>query len=222
MDKYLALVEARQACRVCIECDPQKIAHAQIGPNDGLAWPGDYNEVSHWAQRLGSREPKLVIVGNDFNDWESYRQTGGRVYRGTNDNLDRLLEVAGVQVDSTVDNRSAAPVYLTNSILCLKAPNTSVKTSWVKTCSSLHLIPLLRLLNPKIVVGMGVHGWSAVRIAYSLTNAPKSLMHAAGQSWSTSSGIVAYAVGHCSSLGLVSRRWEIQVEDWRQIGKLLL
>jgi hypothetical protein len=98
---------------------------------------------------------------------------------------------------------------------------TPIKGRWVKSCSENHLIPLLRVLRPPIVVGMGRHGWVAVKLALRLREAPDSIKAAAGKQWITPDGQHVFAVGHCSRLGLVSRSWQQQLEDWEKIGKTL-
>ncbi len=216
---YQHLVAERKACRICVDGSPGKICHAGSGP--GNDWPADPDVVSHWSQRLGSKSPRMVVVGNDFNDWESYRATMGAVYRGTNDNLDRLLICAGITVDKHASNEDAAPVYLTNSILCLKSPKGAVRRAWVRKCTQRHLVPLLKFLRPPVVVGMGGFGWLAVRQAFRVTSAPSRLADAAGSYWQTDAGNTVFAVGHCSSLGLVSRGWNQQEQDWHRIGEFL-
>ena len=219
MNEYQALVQARKSCRICCNTHPGKI-------QNGGDFPFDPPVVSYWSQWLGHQKPKILIVGQDFADVGYFQRNQGCDDHDnrTNDQLRKLLGVAGLQVAPPPSRDSDAPVYLTNSILCLKTGQMAspVSSSWVRTCADQHLAPLLAHLVPPIVVGMGSHGWRAVRQVLKLEAAPSTLKDAAGRSWKVAGGMDVFAVGHCSGLGLVNRRWETQIEDWRRIGERLI
>lgn len=80
-----------------------------------------------------------------------------------------------------------------------------------------QLKPLLKHLNPKIIVGMGKHGWGAIREVFGLLEAPAGITLAAGRSWTTPQCTI-FAVGHCSGLGLANRPMNTQIQDWKRIG----
>ncbi len=216
---YDDLIVARKACRLCMEGDGTKL-------RNGSDYDFDPDVVSYWSQWLGSRTPKLLLVGQDFGDWGYFERHRGRdeVANQTNENLAQLLALAGLPVGSAPDRDPAAPVYLTNAILCLKAPpmNRAIGARWVSTCTDQFLSRLISLLDPPIVVGMGGHGWRAVRRASSLQDAPLKISEAAGRgSWHGTNGKICFAVGHCGPLGLVNRPWPLQMQDWRAIGSAL-
>ena len=66
---YDALVAARKACRICIERYPGRIRNC-------AEFDYDPNVISHWEQWLGHKNPKLLIVGQDFA--EAHRAGRGR------------------------------------------------------------------------------------------------------------------------------------------------
>lgn len=208
------LVEARQKCRLCMEKDPGAL-------RNGADLSFDPPVVSYWSQWLGNPKPLVLIVGQDFSNVDYFQANQGRdeVGNKTNENLRMLLIRAGIDVGPPPFPDDTSPVFLTNSILCLKTGSMSepIKDRWVRNCSTNHLSPLVRLLSPKIVIGMGKHGWAAVRQLFHLTAAPLSIMQAAGNSWRVSDKIIC-AVGHCSGLGLVNRPMSQQYKDWEQIG----
>src|SRR5262249_40354121 len=130
---------------------------------------------------------------------------------------------AGIEVGYPPERDPGAPVFMTNSILCLKEGKMSapIRSSWVKNCTDAHLVPLLRLLQPPVVVGMGSRGWQAVRQAFALHKAPLAIMQAAGGGWIAGDGTHVFAVCHPGPLGLTNRAWPEQLADWRRIGEAL-
>jgi DNA polymerase len=216
VEQYPVLVAARKACRICVERSPGRLRSC-------AEFDYDPDVVSLWELWLGHRNPKLVVVGQDFGNVDYFVRNRGRdePHNKTNDNLHRLLAVAGIAAGTPPALDPSTPVFLTNSILCLKEGKMSgpIRSSWVATCTERHLRPLLRWLAPPVVVGMGGHGWRAVRQIFALRAAPLPISRAAGDGWTAKGGTRVFAVGHCGPLGLINRPWAQQIADWRQIGE---
>jgi uracil-DNA glycosylase len=216
MEEYSALVEARKACRVCVERSPGRIRSC-------AEFDYDPDVVSLWELWLGHKDPKLLVVGQDFGNVDYFVRNRGRDEpdNKTNANLWKLLAEAGIEASRPRQQDRQAPIFLTNSVLCLKEGpmNGPVRASWVSECTLRHLVPLLQLLKPPVVVGMGNSGWRAVRQAFGLSQAPRAISAAAGCCWTTGNRTLVFAVGHCSPLGLINRRWPQQALDWRRIGE---
>jgi hypothetical protein len=215
-DEYGALVAARKACRICVERNPGKIRSC-------AEFDFDPDVVSHWEAWLGHKRPTLVAVGQDFGNVGYFVRNRGRddPNNKTNDNLRRLLTEAGFTVASPREFDGNTPVFLANSILCIKEGpmDGAIRSSWVDACADNHLRPLVHYLKPPIVVGMGSCGWRAVRRVFELANAPERISPAAGSSWISADGTRLFAVGHPGPQGLTNRPWRQQVADWRQIGE---
>ena len=179
--------------------------------------------VSHWEQWLGHRRPKILVVGQDFGNVSYFVRNRGRDEpdNKTNDNLYKLLMEAGIKVMHPKERDVNAPVFLTNSILCIKegAMNGPILSSWVDTCTEKHLSPLIERLRPPVVVGMGNAGWRAVRQVFALRDAPQRISRAAGCCWISENQTRVFAVGHCGPLGIINRNWTQQLSDWRRIGE---
>lgn len=218
MDEYAALVAARKACRICVERHPGRICSC-------AEFDCDPDVVSLWEQWLGHRSPKLFVVGQDFGNVEYFVRNQGRDEPGnkTNDNLRKLLAEAGIEAGNPPHKDLDLPVFLTNSILCLKVGrmNAPVCASWVNSCTQRHLRPLLDWLKPPVVVGMGSCGWHAVRQVFALSDAPRAISVAGGFSWIAADRTEVFAVGHCGPLGLINRPWSQQAADWRRIGEAM-
>jgi Uracil DNA glycosylase superfamily len=212
------LATARKNCQICMQRDPGQIFN-------GSQEVFDPPVASYWSQWLGHEAPKILVVGQDFSDFGYFTRNKGldEANNTTNDNLRLLFAQAGLTVGRPPAKDTSAPVFLTNSILCLKngAMNAQIKERWVKSCSTHHLVPLLAHLRPPIIVAMGKHGWMAVREALKLSVTPELIKDAAGNSWVTSDKQYIFAVGHCSGLGLVNRSWSQQTSDWKKIGTVL-
>jgi DNA polymerase len=214
-EEYGALVAARKACRICVERNPGKIRSC-------AEFPYDPPVVSLWEQWLGHTRPTLLVVGQDFGNVDYFVRNRGRDEPGnkTNDNLRILLATAGFAVIDPPQLDTRSPIFMTNSILCLKegAMSGPIRRSWVAACTERHLVPLLERLQPPVVVGMGGCGWRAVRQACALRVAPLPISRVAGAHWVAADGTRVFAVGHCSPLGLINRPWAQQIRDWRRIG----
>ena len=215
MEEYRALVAARKACRICVDRNPGRIRSC-------AEFEFDPEIVSHWEQWLGHQKPKILVVGQDFGNVGYFVRHRGRddPHNKTNDNLQKLLAAAGIYVRDAPDPDREAPVFMTNSILCVKEGKMSapILPRWVNSCTERHLIPLLRYLKPPVVVGMGGCGWRAVRRAFALHDAPVRISKAAGSSWISTDRTPVFAVGHCGPLGLINREWPQQIDDWRRVG----
>jgi hypothetical protein len=212
---FAALIAARKACRICLERSPGRLRSC-------AEFAFDPAVVSHWEQWLGHRSPKLLAVGQDFGNVAYFLRHRGRddPRNPTNRNLHRLLIAAGIAVGEPGERDPAARVFLTNAILCLKEGKMSgaIRASWIDSCTDAHLTPLIRLLKPPVVVGMGGAGWRAVRRVFALDAAPQRIAPAAGRCWTASDRTRVFAVGHPGPLGLVNRPWPRQLADWRRIG----
>lgn len=213
--EYEARVAARKACRVCVMRSPGRL-------RSSAEFDFDPPVVSLWEQWLGHRRPRLFVVGQDFGNVAYFVRNRGRDAPGnkTNDNLQKLLAAAGISTRNPPQKDIDAPVFLTNSILCLKEGkmDAPIRAGWVYACTGAHLRPLLAWLNPPVVVGMGGCGWRAVRLAFGLHETPQPISRAAGSHWAMADGTCVFAVGHCGPLGLTNRPWPQQLADWRQIG----
>jgi hypothetical protein len=213
--EYGALVAARKACRICVERSPGKIRSC-------AEFDFDPDVVSHWEAWLGHQRPKLLAVGQDFGNIGYFIRNRGRddPNNKTNENLRKLLTEAGFSVTNPRELDGNTPVFLTNSILCIKEGpmDGAVRPTWVDTCADRHLGPLVRYLKPPIVVGMGSCGWRAVRRIFALDSTPERISRVAGSAWISADGTHVFAVGHPGPQGLTNRSWRQQLADWRQIG----
>ena len=131
--EYGVLVAARKACRICVERNPGKIRSC-------AEFDFDPDVISHWEAWLGHQRPKLLAVGQDFGNVGYFVRNRGRddPNNKTNDNLRRLLTEAGFNVTAPREFDADTPVFLTNSILCIKEGpmDGAIRPSWVDACAN--------------------------------------------------------------------------------------
>ena len=211
------LVNSRKNCQLCMDQDPGAIVN-------GSSFDFDPNVVSHWSQWLGYTSPRILVVGQDFSDRGYFERNRGAddPNSETNKNLFMLLHAAGLSPKPAPQPDLETPVYLTNSILCLKVPpmKKAIKPRWVKNCAVNHLRPLVHKLNPKVIVPMGKQAWLAVRTAFALEGLPEGIVSVVGETLKIGE-IYIVPVVHCSKLGQGTRNWEKQLDDWKRIGEVL-
>src|SRR5713226_3573831 len=115
MTEFETLIAARKGCRICVERSPGKIRSC-------AEFDFDPDVVSPWEQWLGHKSPKLLVVGQDFGNVAHFVRHRGRdePHQKTNNNMQRLRAAAGISTRDAPDRDPDAPVFMTNSILCLK------------------------------------------------------------------------------------------------------
>lgn len=144
--EYTNLVKLRQSCQMCIDLK---------NPFD-IEQKYDVNEIGAWSKWKGDLDAKIVVVGQDWGDVNSFRMSKGECdpKNGTNRRLVSLLESIGVSVEKD-------KLFFTNAILCLKDGGLSgkVKTSWFNNCASNFLRPLLDTIKPEITISLGAYAY---------------------------------------------------------------
>lgn len=158
-EEYKKLVKCRKECRDC---------------RDGLVNPYNYPEIDSddigsWSRWQGNLDADIVVVGQDW---------GNVVYfinnKGTDNDAEptcknlikRFLEI-GIDI-GTPSKPKPAPVFLTNSILCLKPEGKSanVLSEWQRNCCSKFLKPLIGIIRPKVVIALGKKAYRAIMYLY--------------------------------------------------------
>ena len=195
---YDYLIRSRKDCRACASTQSSALCNGSVFEFDPAV-------VSHWSQWLGHQRPKLLVVGQDFSDVEYFSKNQGLddATSPTNTRLRLLLGEAGILVGPPPFRDETAPVYLTNSILCLKAGGMAgpIRDAWVRNCARLQLAPLVAHLQPPAVVAMGGHALNAVRQVFAGCDLPIGIKAAAGRYWVAPSGTRVFAVGPAAGLG---------------------
>ena len=150
------LVQRRKTCRFCVDRNPGEIYN-------GAQFDFDPETISYWSQWLGHLRPSLLIVGQDFGNLEYFQRFRGRdePHNTTNNNLRRLLAESNFMVGPAPAPDLNSPVFLTNSVLCLKATSMSVpiRDPWVRACASLHCYRFCNFFNQDSLSAWVKAGW---------------------------------------------------------------
>ena len=139
----------------------------------------------------------------------------------TNRTLIKLLSAGGYDIGLPRDTVGRGEIFLTNAILCLKqgGAQARVKPEWFENCRSRFLRPLIELVRPRVVVGLGQQAYMAILRAYGLQDEPFKAAVARSEPVGLVPGISAFAVYHCGARILnTHRKIEEQIRDWERIG----
>jgi uracil-DNA glycosylase family 4 len=166
-----------------------------------------------------------MIVGQDWGDARYFRENAGRDKAGnpTNLMLARLLRSIGIEIGSP-ENPTAAPVFLTNAVLCLKEGGLQgpVRREWFANCGRAFLRPQIELVNPAVVVGLGRLAFNAILSAFELRIPEFRQAVESRDGTRLLNGSRLFAVYHCGRRILNSHRPEAaQLQDWQRIGAAL-
>jgi uracil-DNA glycosylase len=214
---YQALVKARKECRACVGLVNPSVCHAG---------EFDCGEIGAWSTWQGNLDAPLMVVGQDWGDDAWFVREGGKTTSTsvTNKTLIKLLESVGFEIPLARDSTGRGALFFTNAILCLKQGGAQgrVQAQWFENCGGQFLRPLIELVQPRVVVGLGERAYAAVVSAYGLKpgNFRADVESAAPVQLST--GIVAFAVYHCGARILNTHRaLDAQLRDWVRIRSFL-
>ncbi len=216
MTEFEALIAARKACRICVERSPGKIRSC-------AEFDFDPDVVSHWEQWLGHRNPKLLVVGQDFGNVGYFVRCRGRdePNNKTNENLYRLLTAAGLSVRHPSQRDVFAPGFSDQLHFVHQrrrnefAHSVELGGRLLRAASAAaHFISRSRRSSSAwgMPDGARCDGYSRCRMRR------RQISRAAGSDWFGGDDTRVFAVGHCGPLGLINRPWPQQLSDWRRIG----
>jgi len=220
MQSYQKLVIKRKTCAKCQgltnpsnkDKNLNQYDSAQIGP-----W-------TLWQRNLDS---DIVIVGQDWGDisyfvkWKGRDQPSGNP---TNENLQELLKSIGVKIDKPQDHQNQV-IFLTNLILCLKTGGlqAQVYDQWFKNCSNSFFKPLINIINPKVIIALGMKVSKSILNIYNIQYDNVPYYELLIQSpYQLTNSLVLFPVYHCGKGGVNrNRSMSEQKEDWLKISEWL-
>lgn len=219
IEKYRKLVEERKQCSLCQGLrNPAGIS--------GGKWDSD--QIGPWSLWQANLDAELVVVGQDWSDVSYFRKWEGRDQPSgnpTNENLQKLLNTIGIQIRKPRDPQDQI-VFFTNIILCLKAGGLQapVKDNWLKNCSSTFFVPLIEIINPKVVIALGKKVSESILhlygISYSKSAVFSKMLSQAPYQLTDSTAF--FPVYHCGAQGVNRNRSMMeQEEDWSKVNMWL-
>jgi uracil-DNA glycosylase family 4 len=225
-ERYNELVKERRACRLCKGLgvhNPSACAKDEFGSTN----------IGPWTDWQGHLDAKLMIVGQEWDGHLNFLELQGRNRDTcpTNMRLIVLLRTIGVDIPPpSWEHRpplSQAKLFFTNAALCLREGRASENDSRSKpppaqcfrNCATSFLRPQIELIQPKVVITLGLVAYRSVVNAFGLK--PKKLLRQAVLQIDPivlNESSLLFPVYHP---GAWSRRrnrsMDQQIEDWKRI-----
>jgi uracil-DNA glycosylase family 4 len=214
--QYRSLVEDRKKCILCTGLGMTNPSRIEDGKYDS-------DQIGPWTQWQGDLGAELMIVGQDWGGSEYFIDQKGIEddHNITNINLKRLLASIGYEVALPGEPAKPASLFFTNAVLCLKPGRLTgaVSPQCFQNCGVRFLKPQIEILQPKVVVTLGLMPYKAVMNAYK--RCPRNSMRGAVQTTESIGSTTLVPVYHCGYYGTISRTIEEQTRDWSRAGSIL-
>ncbi len=185
----------------------------------------DTSHLGPWTQWQGDLDAKILVVGKDWGDEKTFIiQKGVDLdHDRTNINLRLLFREIGIEI-GLPSKPHPAPLFFTNAVLGLRTfggKSGPLKSSWIKMDTQNFLKPIIDMIQPDIIISLGMDAYSALAYIYRLKKANlKDLI--------TKNPIILsdrkllFALYHCGQLATNRiRNLELQKEDWKIIKNFL-
>ncbi|HWR58219.1 MAG TPA: uracil-DNA glycosylase family protein [Thermodesulfovibrionales bacterium] len=212
-EEYDRLVSSRKSCRVCQGLEnPSQVANGLF----------DSSEIGPWTRWQGNLDSRVMLVAQDWGHVGNFeKQKGTDNNSETNKMLNRLLEIAGIDVSLPLDRTNGGTLFFTNAILCLKngSDQASVDSEWYRNCGPRFLKPLIEIVEPKVVICIGQRAYDAVMTCYDRKLEPFRDAADKHIPFILRDSLAVFAVYHCGRRIRNTHRNEREQEyDWKQIG----
>jgi len=214
---YLRLVNKRKTFQFTELLNPSEIEGGKY----------DDNHVELWAKWLGCLDAKIMLVGKDFGGLRFFKEFKGGCDPNsvTNQKLIKLFSELDIDIGTPLNPNINAPVFLTNCIFGIinseaKGSNTISSVS-KKESTKEFLLPLINIVNPSIIIAMGMEAYECVSNAFQIPR-EKTLRQAVELSpYKLTDSKLLFPVFHCGGLGLRNRSFDKQINDWLKIRRTL-
>lgn len=213
---YLDLVEKRKN---------HTYPEGLINPSQVEEGRYDTSDLGPWTQWQGDLDAKILVVGKDWGDEKTFLNQKGvdLDHDRTNINLRLLFSEIGIEI-GLPSKPYPAPLFFTNAVLGLRTSggkSGSLKYSWIKMDTQNFLKPIIDMIQPDIIISLGMDAYLALAYLYHLKKASlKDLI--------TENPIILndnkllFALYHCGQLATNRiRNLELQKEDWKIIKNFL-
>jgi len=185
--------------------------------------------VEPWAQWQGDLDARIVVVGQESCDPDTFIKVGGTVerYAGkyeyqANKNLAEYLASIGLDPGHPLSPNKGNGVFFINAVMALKNGTMSSNFSgrWLEERREELLAPLLNILGPRIIVTIGTKATLTIGRLFGFPVGTHASM-VASSPIRTSGGALVFPVYHTGGLGIRNRSKVRQAEDWLRIKAYL-
>lgn len=184
----------------------------------------DSEQIGPWSIWQGNLDADIMVIGQDWGDEDYFSRNKGRDTdtNPTNRGLRKLLN--SIDLDPGLPSVPIPqPLFFTNAMLGLKSGGMSagLKHNWLKHSSLQLTAPLIEIIQPRLLVTLGINAYKAIRIIFpSLPYLPMSALLKCPPFHLPDKKIL-FAMAHCGGLGLANRTMEEQMKDWQKIKPYL-
>jgi uracil-DNA glycosylase family 4 len=212
---YRKLVLSRKACEKCKDLiNPIKIESGSF----------DSDHLGPWSLWQGNLDADIMVVGQDWGDinyfikWKGKDQPSGNP---TNEHLEELLNHIGIKIEKP-GRIQQQKIFLTNFILCLKKGGLQAKVDrqWITNCGMSFFYPLIKIVNPKIVIGLGRNVSEAILKLFNASYPKHGRYNLVTEkmSFKLTDTTTLFPVYHCGA-GSTNRNRKMieQKKDWERI-----
>lgn len=220
--RYESLVARRKAHR---------FPTGLLNPSEIHGGVYDSEHLGPWSRWQGNLEADLLVVGQDWGDLRYFLENQGvdSPHEQTCATFRKLANAAGIDL-GTPHQPIPQRVFLTNAVLGIRAvegKSGPVESTWIDD-SLPFLTELIQIIQPRLVVSLGVPAYRACRMAF--LGRRRNRQFPLGASLATTHGRTPIRLGdapvwaalyHCSQRGQMTRDLGLQLEDWRKVGTLL-
>lgn len=189
----------------------------------------DTEEIEPWAQWQNNLDAKILLIGQEFCDLKTYNDDRGKIevkdniYKyPSNRNLHDLFLSIGIEIGHPLNPNRKASVFFTNAVMGLKdgSMSSNFKDKWVKESRERFIIPLIKIIQPEIIITLGTKAMTTVSTIYNIPvqNLKTRVLQ---NPIITENNIKFFAFYHPGKLGTINRPFEIQKDDWQNIKPFL-
>jgi len=197
--------------------------------------------VDSWEEWQCDLDADIMLIGQDYSDWKYYKKEreskDNKVFKEnpTNKKLIELFKVLGynISIQSRYQERG---LFFTNAVVGLKDGGNQgkVEKEWWKESAKEFLKPLIKNIQPKIIITLGRVAFDAVGVDEDINigkpSSLKNIINAHTYYQINSSKV--FPVYHCGVRGIQNRakvegkeydgktineKFELQKSDWRKI-----
>ena len=188
----------------------------------------DTQEIEPWATWQNDLDADVMIIGQEFCDYETYIKTEGKVERfegkyeyPSNRNLRELLSLMGRDPGHPTKPNKNSKLFFTNSVMALKdgEMSSNFKDKWMKPSRDEFLIPLIDIVNPQIIICIG--GKAAKSVSKIFGYKISALAKMVDMNPIEIGDKKIFSMFHIGGLGIRNRSKELQISDWKKIKKWL-
>jgi uracil-DNA glycosylase len=193
----------------------------------------NFEVINPWELWHNDLNADIMFIGQDFSDSASLNSNLSNNWEKekiahTNQRVIDFFNILGYhlsEVDYTPNNNNNKnKLFFTNAILGIKQSETDnmskpVKESWCNETLD-YLKELIDIIEPKYIIVMGKIAYKALCSIYNIT--PKeAIFQAIGEPIKLSDSQTLFVVQHCSRRSLAHRPLKQQIDDWKNIRKMM-